>query len=162
MLFKNNFQEEEIYQLSNQVCRLIKNEPQLTNRKLRTIRDWMRSGSLYAILKGNRLIGFIVKERITGNFYEIKSLLVRRKERRKGWGEKLIRETVKEKSANYLISTFQGNIVRKTAKFGFKETTLTKLPLKIALKYVLSKKLISLFKHLFKKRSVLLIKDATN
>lgn len=162
MLIRNKFQKKEIDRLSSQVFHLIKNEPKLTNRSLGKIINWMENGFLYIALSGDRVLGFIASEEITDKFHEVKSLLVKKEYRKKGLGDKLMKEAVKEKELNYLISTFQERIVKKAAKLGFKKASFKKLPLKTSLTYILKKNMSSVLKHGFKKRSFLLIKHASN
>lgn len=162
MLIRNKFQKRKVDRLSKQVFHLIKNEPKLTNRSLGEITKWIEGDSLHIALEGDQILGFIAREKITNNFYEVKSLLVRKEYRRKGLGDKLMEEAVKEKEVNYLISTFQEKIVRKAAKLRFKKTSFIKLPLIISLTYISTKKLGSVLKHGFKKKSYLLVKYASN
>ena len=158
MLIRNKFQKREYDTLSSQIFHLIRNEPKLTNRSLGEIIKWMDSGFLHIALNGNHILGFIASEKITSNFYEVKSLLVKKRYRGKGLGDKLMKNAVREERMNYIISTFQERIVEKAIGLGFREISFIELPLKTFLRYMSTKNLRSVLKHGFKKRSYLLVK----
>lgn len=164
MRIKNSFDEREISFLAGQIYCLIKKEPGLSNRNLSKIKNWLRKGYLFVALENNQVMGFIAREKLTGNFYKLKSWFVNRKLRGKDLGKKLFIEAIKDKNINYLAFTFQGKIVKKLQKFGFEKIYLRKLPINVLLKLAIDWEFSSLFKHLFKhkylfkKSNTLLIK----
>lgn len=160
MLFKNSFSEKAIEDLSNQVYFLIKGEPKLTNRSRREIIGWMKNHSLHLALEDGQVRGFIVREKMTENFYEIKSLFVKDDYREVGLGGKLLRRAVKDESKNYLSVTFQERIVRKVTEVGYKRASFADLPLGVSIKYLIGRNLNSVLRHLFKAKSTLLVKNA--
>lgn len=158
MSIKNSFKNEEINQLSSQIFRLIKSEPKLTNRNFKKIKKWLENGCLLVALENNQVKGFIAKEKVVGSFYVLNSWFVKKKYRWKGLGEKLINQAIKDKRKNYLASIFENKTVERLKKFGFRKTSLTKLPTRVLLKLALNWNLNSILKHLFQTRSTFLIK----
>jgi N-acetylglutamate synthase-like GNAT family acetyltransferase len=162
MRIENLFHESEINTLSNTVFRLIRSEPELTERNPKEIKRWMQRGHLHVVFANGHVIGFIAKDGLDGEYDEILSWFVKKRFRGKGIGKKLLRKVVEGKNRKYLMSTFQKKVADLVTRFGFKKTQVAKLPLKVAIKYVMKKRLSSIMKHSFQTRSTLMMYDADN
>ena len=159
MRIRSSFHESEIHKISNAVFRLIRSEPELTERKLKEIKMWMRRGYLHVIFKNEDVIGFIGKDRLDDEYDEILSWFIKKRYRGKGMGGKLLRRVVEGKKRKYLVSTFQKKVMDAVTRYGFRKTRVAKLPLRVAIKYVMKKRLSSIMKHSFHTRSTLMIYD---
>ena len=159
MDIKNKFTKEDSKRLSKQITLLISQEDSLTNRGIKEIEGLIRNNSFFVALGAeNKIKGFIVKEKLIQNYYEIKCWYVVPSFRKKGLAIQLLNSAVKDNGHNYIGVTFQDKIVQKVGSFGFKPTSLVKLPPGVLLAYIFTRRPASILKHLFRRKSILLLK----
>lgn len=104
------------------------------------------------------VIGFIAKEHLMDNYYELKSWYIVPSKRSQGLSDKIFLEAIKKKEHIYLGVTFQKEIVKRLQSYGFKQESLTSLPPKVLLKYLITRQWKSIVKHLFIRKSYIVVK----
>lgn len=160
MVIKNIFNAQDIDRISKQIYIAIQNERELTKRPFENIKKGIKKGNIYvAFDKGDQVIGFIVRERLISNYYEIKSWYISPQNRRSGIGSRLMKLATSVNSFKYLSVTFQSEMIDKLKNFGFKQVSLLSLPINVLIKYIVTRNWTSIFTHIFIKRSYLLLKS---
>lgn len=156
---RNLFKVNEVDEISLVIRNYIGKETNLTKRTDREIRRWLMQEDMYIAFSKKEILGFIVCEKILGNFYELKSWFVEQKSRKKAIGKALLLRVISNKKKTYIASTFQEKIVEKLKRYGFVEKTVWTLPVHVLIWYIVTRNVSSLHKHIFKKKSILLIKQ---
>jgi len=157
---KNKFTSSEIDYISGKIFTAIQKEKRLTNRPLEYIKKSLKSGFFFvAVEKGNHVTGFIIKEKLFSDYYEIKSWYISPGKRNSGSGSKLMNSALSDKSIKYLCVTFQPKVTDILKHYGFKQISLNQLPMNLLIKYVITRNLISVIRHVFVKKSYLMIKQ---
>lgn len=151
------FEKKNIQDLVNKIYRYIRQDPQLTTRSRRIIRKWFLAQEIFCAFENGKLLGFIAVEYICDNYFELKSWYVVADRRGKDIGEKIFKTAISDRSKTFIGVTFQRDIISRLHEFGFEQLSIHKLPLIVAYRYIMSRKLTSVLKHFFKKRSTLLI-----
>jgi N-acetylglutamate synthase-like GNAT family acetyltransferase len=160
MDIKTFFSDKERNNIAFQIYSYIYTEPKLTRRSISYIKAMLRSNSVFVLCNKNNMVkAFIIKERLWQNFYEIKSLYIAPSYRGNGVAAKLITKAIANIDHRYLSVTFDQRIAKMLISYKFKTTTLLSLPGPLLFRYITTRRLSSVIKHLFKKRSILLIKD---
>lgn len=158
MVIRNEFTNQEIGNLTEQLYDFIKSEQQLTDRKKSNIKTLIEKKSFYIAMEDNKVCGFIAKEYLAHNYYELKCWYVIPSHRSTGLSIELIKQSTSDTTHIYLGVTFQKDIIDKLAPYGFKHINLLHLPLSVLWKYIATRSWKSILKHLFKNKSYLLIK----
>lgn len=157
MLITNKIKTEEIPSVSLEIYKIIKSDLNLTDRTLDNIKYLIGKSLFYICFDQNRhVIGFIAKEKIWGNYYEVKSWYVLPKYRGTGLSDKLFLKIIEEGDNNYIAGTFNKKIVKRLKEYRFNTIKLSGLPLRVMLCYLLTRNLGSIRKHIFKKSYLLL------
>lgn len=160
MRILNKFPDRQIEVIAGQIHQMILREINLTNRNLGYIKRMLKNCFFYISLeKEDKINGFIAKEKLIGNYYEVKSWYVTPENRGSGLADKLLLKSIEDLNNNYLSNTFETYIVIKLKSYGFKQISISDLPWKVILYYILTRNVNSIIKHLFSKRSYLLLKS---
>lgn len=158
MIIKNIFSQNLQNLLADEIYSLIKKDGGLAVRDLVYLRKKIAEGGIFIAFEKNKITGFIIKEKLPGNYRELRSWLVVPQKRGEGVGRKLLDLTVQEKNKIYLLASFNIKAVRVAKSVGFEEVALFKLTPKILMYYLLTRKPHSYLRHIFKEKSVILIK----
>ncbi|OQX51055.1 hypothetical protein B5M47_02045 [candidate division CPR3 bacterium 4484_211] len=159
MHIRNQFKSKEIPKIAQQIYNLIQQEKGLTKHPLSSIKKLIKDGSVFVSFNHNsQIVGFVTRKKITTNFFEIRSWYVAPKYRQTGLAGNILRKALKGNRFNYVAATFQPSIVDIGKKFGFEHATLSDLPPRVLIHFILSRNLSSIFKHLTGKKSTLLIR----
>lgn len=160
MVILNSFDRTQIEEIAPRIHQIILQEPRLTRRSLDYLKKLLLASSVYVLFDDNKkIVGFVIKENLSGNFFEIKSWYVVPEERGRGLAEKLLIRSTENEGDKYIGATFQPDIAGKVEKYGFIPVPLFRLPIKVVLVYVFSRPWSSILRHLFKKRGILLLKQ---
>lgn len=150
----------DIDTIADQIFTLICNEKSLTHRNHSEILDSLKQGNYHLAMKGNKdVLGFVCRNKLISDYYEIKSWYIKPQYRHKGIGKMVMDSALSGIGAIYLSSTFHPAIRDTLKKYGFRDLSLRDLPLKVVLKYLLSRKYMSILRHIIIRKSYLLIKS---
>jgi hypothetical protein len=159
MVIKNKFYSKDIDYISQQIYIAIQKEKNLTKRPLEYIKKGLKIGIFYiALEKSDQVIGFIIKEKLISNYYEIKSWYIIPNKRYCGIGNRLINFALSDKNCYYLSVTFQSKMIDILGHYGFKQISLLYLPTNVLIRYLTTRNWFSILTHIFIKRSYLMIK----
>lgn len=158
MRIENKIKKDDYERISSQVHLLINKESRLTKRSRKEIKKLLENDNIFLAFDKDKVIGFIARENIYKNYIELKSWFVVPELRNKGVGRKLLKEVISEKGFIYLIATFYDGVISIFKKEGFIKISLLKLPTLLVVKMLFTRNTKSLFKHMFRKKSTLLIK----
>ncbi|OGG03532.1 hypothetical protein A2W14_03025 [Candidatus Gottesmanbacteria bacterium RBG_16_37_8] len=160
MVIKNRFNAQDFDRISRQIYIAIQNERKLTKRPLEYIKKNLKKGNIYLALdRDDQVIGFIIREKIISNYYEIKSWYISPQNRHSGIGSKLMKLATTVNSFKYLSVTFQSEMIYILKHFGFKRIPLISLPINVLIKYIITRNWVSILTHIFIKKSYLLLKS---
>ena len=155
----NKFTSKEIKLIINQVFDSILKEGGLSHRSTGYIENLLKNGSFYLAVDDNlRVYGFIAKEKLVDNYYELKCWYVVPEKRRTGLADKLLLAAASDPRHKYIGATYQKRIVERVKKHGFGQISLLALPPKVLFKFVLTRQMNSISKHLFFKRGFFVAK----
>jgi hypothetical protein len=156
----NSFPQDKVSDVAGQIFTYIQNEPELTNRSLHYIENLLRKKSFYVMMGAKKhIVGFIAKEKLAGNYYELKCWYIIPSERKKRLSEKIFLAAIQDKKHIYVGVTFQKEIVDKLKQYGFRKISLINLPPLVLFKYLSTRQWRSIIKHLFVRKSYLIIKS---
>src|SRR3989344_7371054 len=147
MHIENKIRKDQIGKISSQIYTLIREEKRLTSRLRRDIRKLLENGFFFLAFDNGHLIGFIARENIYKNYYELKSWLVVPGLRNKGVGTSLLKKATSEKDFKYLIMTFYDDVIGISKRQGFRITSFLKLSLPLTIKILLTRNPKSVIKH---------------
>ena len=159
MVILNSFSTQDILIIARQIHNIILTDSNLTNRSLDEITKLLKKNSFYVYLNRNVVCGFLSRERLIGNYYEVKSWYVTPTYRNTGLADTIFKKATEDPSKFYIGVTFNLTITNKVKKFNFHQIAMTNLPLKVLVAYIASRSLTSIFKHLFINKSYLLLKS---
>ena len=159
MLLTNKIKDSEIDSISKQIFWCIKSEQNLTDRTLKYIALMLKKSCFYVAKdRIGKICGFIAKERICENYYEVKCWYVNHDNRGSGLANQLFNRVVEGDNCRYLSSTFDNRIVEKLKTYHFKIIKLTDLPWRVGLAYIYTRNVSSILKHGFLSKSYLLLR----
>lgn len=159
MLIRDRFDLDEIERLAPQVHNLILGERLLTPRNTTYIKNLLgRHDFFIALDRDEKVAGFVARERLVDNYYEIKCWYTAPVYRKTGLAYQLLQEAIQQKGFTYIGVTFQDSIIQGVRSYGFEPISLTKLPPKVLVRYLLTRQYSSIWEHCFRKKSTLLIK----
>lgn len=159
MEIKHVFSPEERKNIREFLFETIHNEPELTDRSRADIDEMISQDFAFVACEANQIRGFILKKPLGARLFELISWYVLPSFRNQGIGSKLLREAIKNHShETYLATTFNTKTCSLLQHNGFKKTSWNTLPITLSIRYLISRKVTSIAKHLFKKKSYLLIR----
>lgn len=160
MDISNSFSEHEIPQIAGKIFSHIHSEPHLTNRSMSYIYKLLRSKAFFIMMdKKKQVKGFIAKERLSGNYYELKCWYIVPSERNRGLSKKIFDAATQDKRHTYLLATFQKEIAETLKMDGFQPISFINLPANVLLRYLITRHWSSILRHLFIRKSYLIIKS---
>lgn len=159
MQITNKIPREKIEEVASYIHKHILTAPELTNRRLKNIQKLLQRDDIFVYFdnSGNP-IGFIIREKLWWNLWEIKSWYIEKSYRGQHLAMDLLKASTVDKTLNYFAATFQTKVVKATESIGFNLTPLSKLPAWISIQYILSRNVLSILKHLAKEKSSFVLK----
>ena len=158
MEIRRSFDQSTAASIANKIYKIISQTRGLTFRKLAYLKKQLENGSVFVMFEKEKLVGFIIKERLFNSYYEIKSWYVIPKFRKKGIGRLLLKKVTSSRNDKYLMASFYDNPIKIALKEGFRKVTLLQLPFSLTVKFLLSRSSKSIIKHVFHRKSTLLVK----
>ncbi len=159
MTILDKFDARQIENIVNEIYAIIIKEPNLTPRSKKWIKKRIREGGLIASMSGNGPVsGFIFREHIWGDYYEIKSWYCRPEDRGRGLAHELFRKAIAIPGKKYISVTFFYSMTEKLRRYGYEITYYYQLPLMVTIIFLLKRPLPSVLRHLFKRKSYLVIR----
>lgn len=159
MVILNKFTHDQIPIVADQICFLIRQEKNLTNRSKTWIEKLLKKQLFYVAVEGNLMVcGFIAKEALINNYYELKCWYVVPNLRNTGLAQKIFAKAIIGNQQKLFCVTFLPVVVKKVEYFNFKQIALFELPPAVIISYLLTRQRKSVIRHLFYQKSYLLIK----
>ena len=158
MEIRRSFDQSSAASIANKIYKIISQARRLTFRKLAYLKKQLENRSVFVMFEKEKLVGFIIKDRLFNSYYEIKSWYVVPKYRKKGIGKLLLKEVISGRDNKYIMTTFYRDPITIALKEGFRKVSLLQLPFSVTAKFLLSRSPKSIIKHIFRTKSTLLIK----
>ncbi len=119
---RNSFSDQkEITCLTGEIHHLIKNEKNLSLRKISEINKLLRRGNINCLFQKNVLIGFLISYHLSPETIEISGLYIKPPFRNNGLSHHLINHVTNDQQYTYLAATFLEHIKINLEKLGFEE-----------------------------------------
>lgn len=160
ILIKNKFSINEKEEIIKSLLELIKKDLELTNRSKRWVSKRIDNNEIFIAFNQGDLAGFVVAHEIYPKYIEVKSLYVKKEYRSQGLAKALLKKAIKYNDKNYIGVTFQEEIMFFGNLFGFRVTKLNKLPLGFQISYIMTRNIESVFKHSFRRKSIIIVRKA--
>jgi N-acetylglutamate synthase-like GNAT family acetyltransferase len=158
MHISNNISHEQIPSLVHKIETLINKDSILTERTNSELRDCIKNSNLYIMRSNTKLVGFVGKKHVYRNWYELISLYVVPKYRKKGYGKSLLHKSHSDSHHNYIAATYDSHVLKMLQNQNFILTPISKLPVNVAFSYTLSRNISSVSNYLFNKKTNILVK----
>ncbi|MDC0449182.1 GNAT family N-acetyltransferase [bacterium] len=141
----------------NEIFRILSNSSDLTTRSLEELERLNSEENIFIEFSDDgEIAGFITRERIHNNYFEVKSLFIKNKFRKQGIATKLISRSTEDENEIYISSIFTTHMVKILIDCGYEKANYFQLPFLIMIKFIGKKKVSSLFKALNKKSWLML------
>lgn len=147
MRIDNSYKDVEVSDLTKTIKKGISSFWYLAQRSKAEIQDWINNKYLYLIFEDEDLAGFVVKQPITDNFWEINSLFIYKKYRGAGMAVKAVFRLTRKKG-NYVAASYNKKAVKTFERAGFRRVRIYELPLKVIIKYLLTRKISSVIRSI--------------
>ena len=140
---------------------MIKNEENLSFRKIKSIEKYLDKEQIYLVFKNNTFIGFLFYEKLSKQLIELHGLYLRKEYRGKGYADKIMKHATKNKNFSYLGATFIKKIQKMLLNHHFNKIKFSDLTWQEKINFIKPRLKLYRLKEVFrhsKKANLILMK----
>jgi hypothetical protein len=139
LLIKNYFSESEKENIIKDVYEVLEREKDLSKRSFKELDNFIRRKELYCLYKDKKIIGFILKSKLSSKMMEIQGLYIDPEFRERGYSLFLMDEVTKDNNFRYVGVTFNPKVKKRLVHIKFKETSFNSLRLTEKVNFLISR-----------------------
>lgn len=158
LLIKNYFSESEKENIIKHVYEVLEREKDLSKRSFKELDNFIEKKELYCLYKDKKIIGFILKSKLSSKMMEIQGLYIDPKFRERGYSLFLMNEVIKNNNFRYIGVTFNPKVKKRLICIKFKEISFNSLRLIEKVNFLISRlsrhRMLEMRRHFKEKKKI--------